>query len=198
MKQRGFTLIEALVVVTIVTILALAAAPNLSTWLDNIRIRNASNAIQEGLQVARAEAIKRNQNITFWLVSSNAANQLDDACALSNTSGSWVVSVSDPTSHCASAPSTVSAPRLVASRSIGDSGAQVVVKAVQSDGATGATSVTFNGFGRVSNSAPIGRIDITGQDSGISYRNLRIAISPVGQIRVCDPSVSSSTDPRKC
>ncbi|MFZ4551991.1 MAG: GspH/FimT family pseudopilin [Aquabacterium sp.] len=198
MKQRGFTLIEAMVVVTIVTVLALAAAPNLSTWLDNIRIRNASDAIQEGLQTARAEAIKRNQNITFWLVTSNTLYQVDNSCALSSTSGSWAVSVSDPSKHCGDSPSTTSAPRLVSARGVGDSGARVDVKALQADGATASTSVTFNGFGRVTNANAISRIDVTGQTSGTAYRNLRITISPVGQIRLCDPSVSSSNDPRKC
>lgn len=199
MKQHGFTLLETMVVVSIITILALVAGPNLSTWLDNIRIRSAADALQEGLQAARAEAIKRNQNITFWLVSSNDENQIDDGCDLSSTSGSWVVSVTNPQSACGASPSTVSAPRVVSSRGIGDSGARVAVNALQTDGATPGTSVTFNGFGRVTNAAPIARIDITGVNDDVTYRNLRLMISPAGQIRMCDPSIgSTSSDPRKC
>ena len=198
MKQHGFTLLETMVVVSILAILIAVAGPNLSIWLDNIRIRNAADAIQEGLQTARAEAIKRNQNITFWLVSSNDENQLDDGCELSSTSGSWVVSVTNPQSQCGSSPSTVSAPRMVSSRGVGDSGAKVNVNALQSDDSTAATSVAFNGFGRVVNIAPIARLDITGVNSAVTYRNLRIAITPAGQIRMCDPNVSSASDPRKC
>lgn len=198
MRQRGFTLLETMVVVSILAILIAVAGPNLSIWLDNIRIRNAADAIQEGLQTARAEAIKRNQNITFWLVSSNDENQIDDTCDLSSTSGSWVVSVSNPQSQCGNSPSTTSAPRTVASRGVGDSGAKVKVNALQSDGSTGATSVGFNGFGRVISTDPIASLDITGIDSDVTYRNLRIAITPAGQIRMCDPNISSSSDPRKC
>ena len=197
--QRGFTLLEAMVVVSIITILALVAGPNLSTWLDNIRIRSAADALQEGMQAARAEAIKRTQNITFWLVSSNADNQLDNTCEVSNTSGSWVVSVTAPYRRCSDAPSTTSAPRIVTKRSVGDSGARVEVNALQADGTTGGTSVTFNGFGRVTNATPIARIDITGVNDDVTYRNLRLMISPAGQIRMCDPSIgSTSSDPRKC
>jgi type IV fimbrial biogenesis protein FimT len=199
MKQHGFTLLETMVVVSIITILALVAGPNLSTWLDNIRIRSAADALQEGLQTARAEAIKRNQNITFWLVSSTALNQVDNTCTLTSTSGSWVVSVTDPSMRCGDAPSVNSAPRIVAARGVGDSGARVDVNALQADGTTAGTSVTFNGFGRVTNATPISRLDITGVNDGVTYRDLRIMISPAGQIRMCDPNISStSSDPRNC
>ncbi len=188
-----------MVVVSIITILALVAGPNLSIWLDNTRIRNAADAIQGGLQTARAEAIKRNQNITLWLVSSNATNQLDNTCELSSTSGSWVVSVSSPAKACENPPSTTVSPRIVTTRGIGDSGARVNVIARQADGTTAATSVTFNGFGRVVNTDAISRIDITGMNNDVSYRNLRLMISSAGQIRMCDPSIgSTSSDPRKC
>lgn len=198
-KQYGFTLLETMVVVSIITILALVAGPNLSTWLDNIRIRSAADALQEGLQTARAEAIKRNQNITFWLVSSTALNQVDNTCTLTSTSGSWVVSVTDPSMRCGDAPSVNSAPRIVAARGVGDSGARVDVNALQADGTTAGTSVTFNGFGRVTNATPISRLDITGVNDGVTYRDLRIMISPAGQIRMCDPNISStSSDPRNC
>ena len=197
--QRGFTLLEAMVVVSIITILALVAGPNLSIWLDNIRIRSASDALQEGLQTARAEAIKRNQNITFWLVSNNTDNQIDAGCELSSTSGSWVVSAGNPEAKCDKEPSTTLAPRLVAKRAVGDSGGRVAVNARQADGTTAGTSVTFNGFGRVTNATPIARIDITGVNDDVTYRNLRLMISPAGQIRMCDPSIgSTSSDPRKC
>jgi type IV fimbrial biogenesis protein FimT len=197
--QRGFTLLEAMVVVSIITILALVAGPNLSIWLDNIRIRSASDALQEGLQTARAEAIKRNQNITFWLVSNNTDNQIDAGCELSSTSGSWVVSVGNPDAKCDKDPSTTLAPRLVAKRAVGDSGGRVAVNARQADGTTAGTSVTFNGFGRVTNATPIARIDITGVNDDVTYRSLRLMISPAGQIRLCDPSIgSTSSDPRKC
>ena len=82
-------------------------------------------------------------------------------------------------------------------RTVGDAGGKVSVTATQSDGTAG-TSVTFNGFGRVTNTDFIQKIDVTGTSTGTAYRPLRIEITSGGQVRMCDPNVSASTDSRKC
>jgi type IV fimbrial biogenesis protein FimT len=125
---------------------------------------------------------------------------LDNDCALSGTSGSWVVSVTSPAGGCANSPSNTTAPRLVTARPIGDSGGLVTVNALQSDGSTAGTTVTFNGFGRVTNSTDaIRQIDIGGPNSNTEYRKLRLDISSSGAVRMCDPQLpSSAEDPRKC
>lgn len=200
-RSRGFTLIELVVTITVFALLLLAALPSLSTWTDNTRIRNVTGSLLDGLQLARAEAIRRNQNISFWLVSLDNPAVLSNDCALSNTSGSWVVSVNSPIGHCADAPSIDSSPMLVTGRAVGDAGGRVSVTAVLAAGSsTAANSVTFNGFGRLVNTTDaIGQIDITGPASGTSYRNLRLIVSPAGQVRMCDPdSGVATTDPRRC
>lgn len=199
MQQRGFTIIEAMVVVAVLAVLATMAGPGLGVWMDNVRIRGTSEAIQQGIQTARAEAIRRNQPVTFWLVSHNASQQLDNTCNLDSNSGSWVVSIDSPSKLCATAISTTSAPRLVAKRAMADSGTSVTVTAVQSDGATEATSITFNGFGRVNSAdTAISEIDIKGPSADTPYKNLRIQVSSAGQIRACEPGITTTGDPRKC
>ena len=197
MRQRGFSLIELIVTITVLALVLVAAMPSLGTWLDNSRIRNVTDSLQNGLQLARGEAVRRNQSISFWLVNLNDPGVLSNDCTLSGSSGSWVVSVDSPIGHCADSPSTISSPKLVQGRTVGDAGGKVSVTATQSDGTAG-TSVTFNGFGRVTNTDFIQKIDVTGTSTGTAYRPLRIEITSGGQVRMCDPNVSVSTDSRKC
>lgn len=198
MKNRGFTLIEMAVVMAVMALLLFAAVPSFMSALANTRIRNTTESLQNGLQLARAEAVRRNQNVTLWLVENDQPNALDNSCTLSSTSGAWVVSINSPQGHCADAPSTTSSPMIVNGRPEGDGGGSVRVSALQSDGTAAATQVTFNGFGRIVNADAISRIDIAGPEATGDYRPLRVSISPAGLVRMCDPAVTNTNDPRKC
>ena len=70
-SERGFTLIELLVAIVVLAIGVSVAAPNFSTLLANYRLRASSEAILNGLFLARAEAIRRGSPVRFAL---NAAD----------------------------------------------------------------------------------------------------------------------------
>ena len=191
-------MIELAIAMAIFGFLMAAALPSIGVWMDNTRIRNVAESIQNGLQAARAEAVRRNQSISFYLVSLPNEQVMSDSCELSGSSGSWVISVSEPNGHCATAPSTTQAPMIVTTRTVGDAGAKVLVSAVRDDGNAG-TTVTFNGFGRIANiGESISKVDVTGLTSDTEYRYLSIRISPTGMVRMCDPRVTVDNDPRKC
>jgi type IV fimbrial biogenesis protein FimT len=200
MRQRGFSLVELMVAMAIFVLLMVAAMPSIGTWLDNTRIRNESDSIISGLQTARAEAVRRNENVSFWLVQLTDPATLANDCTLSDTSGSWIVSVSGPASHCAddatSTNASVNPEGIILGRPMGGDSGRVSVKAVNSSGDAG-TYVTFNGFGRVADGNSITQVDLNGI-GGATYRNLRVLVSTTGAVRLCDPAVSSSADPRKC
>ena len=55
----GFSAIELMVVVSIISILAALAAPSFTPLIENWRVREASEQLQSTLYYARSEAIKR-------------------------------------------------------------------------------------------------------------------------------------------
>ncbi|WP_082027179.1 GspH/FimT family pseudopilin [Serpentinimonas maccroryi] len=64
-RVRGVTLIEVMVVVGIVAILAMMAAPNFRAMIERNQINSAANELMMGLQLARSEAIRLNSTVTL-------------------------------------------------------------------------------------------------------------------------------------
>jgi len=197
-RTYGFTMIEMAIALVIFGFLLMAALPAMQEWLANTRVRGASESLQNGIQTARAEAIRRNRPVTFWLVNNDDLHTFQSSCSLSSTGAAWMVAVNDPGGSCDEAPSLTTTPMIVTGRTAGDAGAKVTVTALQTDASTPASSITFNGFGSVTNTTAIARIDIESAGAEAGARALRIAISPSGTSRMCDPSVTTDGDPRKC
>ena len=65
--QRGLTLVELLVTVTLLVILLFLAAPNFTTWINNTRVRTVAEVLQNSVRFAQAEAIRRNRSVVFYL-----------------------------------------------------------------------------------------------------------------------------------
>jgi type IV fimbrial biogenesis protein FimT len=193
-RQRGFNLIEAVVTVSVLGLLVAAAAPSMTDFIRSTRVRSLAEATQNGLQRARSEALKRNQVVTFWLVSPNNTASPDNACARASDSAAWVVSLDNPAGQCAAAPSAVDAPRIVEVYGPGTAGNNIVVAGLASDGAA-ATSVSFNGYGQRVGAGTLANIDISTSDA--TARLLRIQITSSGGIRMCDRSILAP-DPRAC
>lgn len=58
-SSAGFTAIELMVVVSIVSILAALAAPSFALLIENWHVRESAEQVQSTLAFARSEAIKR-------------------------------------------------------------------------------------------------------------------------------------------
>lgn len=197
--QRGVTLIELVVVLVVLGLLVVAAAPSIGTWISNANVRNTAQSIHAGLNRARAEAVRSNRSVRFSLVNGSTTDPavLNDTCALSSGGASWVVSVNDPSGACAAAPSETAAPFIVEKAAGGASGRRVVV-AAKNAANVAASTVTFNAFGRVADATSIVRIGVDNEGLGGDYRRLQILIGAGGVIRMCDLGVSDVNDPRKC
>lgn len=197
-RVRGVTLVELIVVMFLMAMLLWATVPSVADWIRNVRVRSTAESIASGLNRARAEAVKRNKMVTFWLVNSpGVVGVLDATCVRSNASASWVVSLDDPTGACDATPSANAAPRIVTTKAAGPTGDGVVIAGFDIGGSA-ANAVAFNGYGQPVSGlggTPLYIVDLTTSQAGA--RRLRIKISPGGDVRMCDRDVSYP-DPRAC
>lgn len=191
MMQGGFTLIELMVGIGIASMLLLFMVPNMTTWLQNSQIRNAAESIQGALQLARAEAVRRNTNVEMVLTSVAAAGNATD----------WVVRCVTPSATC---PGVAQAETSIQERS-GREGSGNAALALN----PAISAIVFSGNGRIT-PLPAGNIVIdvahvsnnppgtlTCIANGGEYRCLRLVVAPGGQARMCDPSLVAP-NPRAC
>lgn len=182
--EKGFNLVELLIIVTIIGILATLGIPSYKIWVANTKIRSTAESIQNGIQLARAEAVKR-----------NAAIQFD----LRGTDGAWVVCIRPAApGSCANPDDTTT----VQSRSNAEGGASSI-----SVSTTDAVPLVFNSFGALLSPTPSAAdgfirlgVDIsTSVIPAADSRDLQVLITAGGNTRMCDPATTlSSSDPRKC
>ena len=192
MNQRGFTIIEVLIAITIAAFILMAATPSTTAWMRNTRIRTAADALSAGLQQARNEAVRRNQPVGFYLVSDSDGVSMTDACALSSSSGGWVVALASPAGKCATNRDT-----FIAVRPPGATEDGLSVAGLDASALAAANAVTFNGYGQLTGANSLGCIRVrNGADA--TARGLNIAVNAGGQVRMCDPAITSDSDPRKC
>lgn len=194
--QKGVTLIELVIGLAIIALLMAMAIPGFQAWIQNTKIRTTAESIQDGLQLARAEAVRRNTLVRFQLMSTADAN-----CALSNTGTNWVVSRADATGQCNIAPSDTVNPMTIQGHSSTEGATNITVNATDAAGGT-AYMIIFNGLGRVTanddGSTSINRVDISSAVlAPPNSRPLRVVIGTGGNIKMCDPSVVAP-DTRAC
>ncbi len=177
-KVRGLTLIELMIGIVIVGLLLAFALPSYTTWLHNSQIRTAAESILNGMQLARAEAVRQNTNVQFVLT----------ALPMSD----WAVSAINTTTNTAT---------VIQTRSSAEGSATARVAASP----TGATKVTFNSLGRVvapnpDNSAALTEADVTSTVAGAT-RQLNVRVSG-GGMRMCDPApglaATTPPNPQSC
>ncbi|MBU1235944.1 MAG: GspH/FimT family pseudopilin [Gammaproteobacteria bacterium] len=172
--SSGFTLIELVIAIVIMMIAASFGLPVITDWIQNSQIRTAAENVVNGLQTARMEAVRSTTPVEFTLLNPGA------------TGGTgWQVSV-------------VRTGAIVQTKPDGEGSANAILTASPA----GATTVTFSGLGRrTANASGSDMTQIDVDSAGLSAadsRDLRVTISAGGEIRMCDPNVSDTGDPRSC
>ena len=171
-SQRGFSLIEVMVTITVVALLLALGLPSFSTGMQNRQIRTAAGAIQNGYTVGCADNIgpdgqpicpdplqKREANEgsvnaqtapVQWSIASNAA--AGSPVFTGNLKFTPLGRVTDDTLPA---------------------GNQAIFQVSNPGGGNCAAA-------------------------GGEMRCLSVIVTKYGQIRTCDPAVSASSDPRHC
>jgi len=179
---RGFTLVEVVVVIAVLALLLFVAVPSFASFLQNQQIRVAGDAIVNGLQVARAEAIRRNLSVQV---------------AVNVPATGWTVSES-------------ASGALIQSRTH-EEGSPNAIVATTPGGATTITFTPLGGVtSNADGSLPVNQFDLNFNNPGglacqtvankAGPRCLRILVTGGGSTRMCDPAVGPTAppDPRAC
>lgn len=96
MTDRGFTLVELVLVLTIGAILLAIAIPGYAFLVSGSRLSTATNDLVTALHLARSEAIKRRTRVT--VCKSNNAMSSQPSCNINaNWEAGWLVFVDDGT-----------------------------------------------------------------------------------------------------
>jgi type IV fimbrial biogenesis protein FimT len=198
---RGVSLIELLVGIAILAIAIAIGAPSFAEWINNSQIRSTAESVQSGLQFARSEAVRRNAVVRMQLTTT-----VDNGCAVDKNGTNWVVNMSastSPATKCGADVSDINSPFLLQKGTSVSSKASATVSGSQA-------VVAFNGLGRVVDTTnpttAIGTSTINikssrgacAADPIGTLRCLRVVVTPGGQIRMCDPKRTDTTDPMVC
>lgn len=187
--MRGFTLVELLVGISLVALLLALGLPSMSQYIQNNKISSAASSYHTGLQLARAEAIRRNVPVEFVMTNGTGV-----AAAPAVGGTNWVVRALPP------APE----PAELIDQKIGLEGEGAATQAIAINVAVAPGGfdgrIPFNGFGAAPQSPY--SIQITNPALGACApggpaRCKNINVNAGGQIIACDP-IAAPGDSRAC
>ena len=169
-QPGGMTLIEMLIGLAVLGLLLSLGVPSFMVWMQSQQVRNGADAVLNGMQLARAEAIRRNRPVEFAL----------------GTQSGWVVRQVNPNLQ-------------IQTRSEAEGSPKVDVTATPA-GAYAVTFDALGGpTDNPDGSMRIESLLFTSQVSNTAIRSLQIVVSVSGTIRMCDPDPNlKPDDPRRC
>ncbi len=83
-SEQGFTMIELMVVVSILAILTAIAAPSFKGLIESWRVKQEVEGLQSAIFYARSEAIKRGGGVVLQKIANNT-----DGCTLASSNADW-------------------------------------------------------------------------------------------------------------
>jgi len=196
-RHHGFSLVELIVGLAVLALLIALGVPQYAAFTANARIRATSEGVTAGLNLARAEAVKRNARVEMVLTDDPPVEGLVNSLTPSTSGTNWMVREWVPSSN-----SYNFIEGKAGAEGSGREESGVIVASSSTD-ASYDGRVTFTGFGAMAIGQPV-TFQFTYPAAGACaaasgpLRCLNINVSPGGQIRVCDPKVTDTKDTRAC
>lgn len=200
-RQGGFSIIELMIGISILAFLLLLAMPSYSEFLRNARVRSNAEAALNLLQLARAEALKRNRDVEFAGVDNDPSTIAGSGPTYSGGGGVYHLAV-----FVSGAPNELIDSKLSSDgHAMYGTGSSGGVQTVVTNPPAAGARVIFNSLGqaRELTTNTIWRFQAnantpTCTSAGGSVRCLNVVVTPSGRVRMCDPAVSNVADTRKC
>lgn len=195
---HGFSLIELIIAIALMSILMTFAMPMYSSYMHNQRIRSSAEGVLSGLQIARSEAVKQNRRVEFLLTDDEVDPSNASSAAAATGGASWMARALDTP--------TAGVHTYVDGRDGTEgTGSSTAGSLVAVTGSVG--SVVFSALGTVEAGAATTTFDVASANpstqgqclaSSGTVRCLRVVLTAGGQARMCDPSITTAGDTRRC
>ncbi|MEN8168656.1 MAG: GspH/FimT family pseudopilin [Pseudomonadota bacterium] len=165
-QEKGFTLIELMITVAILSVVLGIAVPSMSSFMDKRRVIDAAEAVHSMLVYARSEAIARSTNVAARIDANAMGVSTNTACNPSH--------ILTDASPCV----------------LSVDGVNVLKRVVTSDypGVTFATTTNQITFDPTRGTVPVGQNGTI----RVSYEDyeIRVIIGVIGRVRLCSPSTA--------
>jgi type IV fimbrial biogenesis protein FimT len=182
-RTPGFTLIEFMISVALLAILVALGMPNFVNWINNTKTRTFAESLANGLRLAQSEATRRSHSVQLTITNDSSQGTLSPTPLASGLN--WSIQ----TVPLLVTANGLEAPEFIEKSQVSGANAGITLSA-------SAPTVVFNSIGRLSGQANAVKYDISNAHGD---RPLRVTVSPAGQVRLCDPSMTlSSTTPTGC
>lgn len=178
-SNRGTTIVELMVVVGVLSIILSIAIPNLRQWIANMQVRTKAEAILNGMQLARGEALRRNARVMLTVAADS----------------SWTIGCETAVAADNDGDGLPDCPATIQQKAAGEGGTGVTIALTPAN----AVRATFSGVGMVvanaDATATLTQMDFSSSSASKAYS---VRLTAGGQSRICDPSVTDAAKSEKC
>lgn len=176
----ALTLVEMLIAVAVAATILALGVPSMAHWMHAIEVRNSASDLVAVLQLARSEAITRNQEMRVTLGDAQGHTV-------------WTLGCVTVTANCPRILRALDAATRPARWGASPATGAPALTAPLAAGLRMPAAVTFNAFGAApatGSGVEVNRIDVL-YAADTTVQRLVVMLSASGMVRMCDPNASA-------